>query len=124
MKTPVFEPWLLAGVLFGVCGLGYVAFFADQRSDGLISLFVLFPMVSALALAGMANLFFWMATKRSIRDVSNDPDSMRVALKRAEDSNVGRMFVATYRILQPSAMLAAGYVSICWVIGIVLLSRS
>ncbi len=124
MKIPVFEPWLLAGVLLGVCGLGYVAFFADQRSDGLIFLFVLFPMIAALALAGAANLFFWMATKRSIGDVSNDPDSMRAALKKAANSNVGRMFVATYRILQSSAMLAAGYVSICWIIGIVLLRRS
>lgn len=124
MKTPIFKSWLLAGVLFGVCGLGYVAFFADQSKEGFIFLFVLFPVIAALTLAGLANLFFWMATKRSIGNISNDPDSMRAALKRAESSNVGRMFVVVYRFLQSSAMLAAGYVSVCWVIGIVLLNRS
>jgi hypothetical protein len=110
-------------VLLGLCGLGYVAFFADRNKEGLVFSFVLFPMVVALGFAGLTNLFFWLATKRSIRGFSNESDLMRVALMEGKNSEFGRMFVAIYRIFHSISMLAAGYVSVCWVIGVILLSR-
>ncbi len=109
-----------AGVIIGLCVLGYVFSLKKQYSDMIAFPLIFFPMLATLGAATLANFAFWFATgstpKRESSGSRTNDELLQAALQRPNRHWV----VVLYRHLQSITMVGAGYISICPIIGIII----
>lgn len=111
-----------AGVIVGLCVLGYVISLNGVHDQTIAFPLIFFPMLITIGIAAIANLAFWVATGSSPKrdlpgSLTNDE-----RLLEAEQRPDRLWLVACYRYLQPITMVGAGYIAICPIIGAVLLT--
>lgn len=110
-----------AGVIVGLCVLGYVISLNGVHDEMIAFPLIFFPMLVTIGMAAIANLAFWFATGSSPK--RDSPGSLTNDERLLEAAQRPDRFwlVACYRYLQPITMVGAGYIAICPVIGVVLL---
>jgi hypothetical protein len=110
-----------AGVIVGLCALGYVISLNGVHGEMIAFPLIFFPMLITIGIAAIANLAFWFATGSSPQKDSPGSLTNDERLLEAAQHPDRRWLVTCYRCLQPIAMVGAGYIAICPVIGVVLL---
>jgi hypothetical protein len=109
------------GALFGVTALAYIYINKENLGELISFKFIFFPMLATIGVAALANFIFYLATGHSPKKSSSGGPTNEELLSRAAQSSDRVWMIMCYRLLQPIAMIGAGYITTCPIIGILLL---